>query len=99
MKHIILSSLVTIALSGCAAQTFNINAANNTDTKTPTVQHSQHFFISGLGQEEITNASEICGGAENIVKVEAQHTFINGLLGAITFGIYTPRDAKVYCKA
>jgi len=90
-------SIVTIAIlmNGCAAQTFNINGSIG---EQPTDQQSQHFFISGIGQEKITNAAEICGGAENIVKVESQMTFINGLLGLITFGIYTPRDAKVYCK-
>ena len=40
-----------------------------------------------------------CGGVDKVVKVEAQHTFINGLLGLVTLGIYTPRDAKIYCKA
>jgi len=26
-----------------------------------------------------------------------QQTFVNGLLGVVTFGIYTPREARVYC--
>jgi hypothetical protein len=56
------------------------------------------FFISGLGQEQVTDAAKVCGGAENVIKVEAQHNFVNGLLGWITFGIYTPRDEKVYCS-
>lgn len=83
-------------LSSCASQTFTINGENG---EIPTSQKSQTFFINGLGQEKITNAAAICDGAENVIKVEAQETFMNGLLGAITFGIYTPRDAKVYCKA
>jgi len=82
-------------LFGCASQTFTINGEHG---EVPASQKSQHFFISGLGQEKITNAAEICGGVENIIKVEAQHTFLNGLLGLVTYGIYTPRDAKVYCK-
>jgi len=83
-------------LLGCAAQTFTINGGNS---EVPTTQESQIFFISGLGQEQTTDAAKVCGGVDKIIKVEAQHTFVNGLLGAITFGIYTPRDAKVYCKA
>ena len=31
---------------------------------------------------------KICGGAENVVKTETQQTFVNGLLGFITLGIY-----------
>ena len=37
----------------------------------------------------------ICGGAENVVKTETQQTFVNGLLGFITLGIYTPLGACV----
>ena len=86
---------IAMFLNGCSAQTFNINGSTG---EIPTNQKSQHFFISGIGQEKITDAAKVCGGVENIIKVEAQQTFINGLLGFITFGIYTPRDAKVYCR-
>ncbi len=96
MKRIILASALTYVLAGCAAQTFNINGEQ---AEIPTSQKSQSFFIGGLGQEQTTNAAEICGGVEKIIKVEAQHTFINGLLAYFTLGIYTPRDAKVYCKS
>ena len=36
--------------------------------------------------------------AENVVKTETQQTFVNGLLGFITLGIYTPLEARVYCS-
>ena len=48
--------------------------------------------------EEINDAAKICGGAENVVKTETQQTFVNGLLGFITLGIYTPLEARVYCS-
>ena len=95
MNKKIISVIGAILLSGCAAQTFNINGAEG---EVPTTQISHHFFISGLGQEKVLDAAEICGGVDKVVKVEAQLTFINGLLGLITLGIYTPRDAKIYCK-
>ncbi|MFT6331540.1 MAG: hypothetical protein ACJAYN_003495 [Bermanella sp.] len=96
MKINILSVAVLVtALTGCAAQTFTVNG--DTSNK-PTTQESQVFFISGLGQEQVTDAAAVCGGSENIIKVETQHTFVNGLLGTVTLGIYTPRDAKVFCK-
>ena len=47
--------------------------------------------------EETVDAAKICGGAENVVKTETQQTFVNGLLGFITLGIYTP-PARVYCS-
>ena len=57
-----------------------------------TITH--HFFVSGIGQKKTVDAAKICGGAENVVKTETQQTFVNGLLGFITLGIYT---AGAYC--
>ena len=50
-----------------------------------------------LGRRTV-DAAKICGGAENVVKTETQQTFVNGLLGFITLGIYTPLEARVYCS-
>ena len=62
-----------------------------------TITH--HFFVSGIGQKKTVDAAKICGGAENVVKkTETQQTFVNGLLGFITCGIYTPLEARVYCS-
>ena len=47
--------------------------------------------------EKTVDAAKICGGAENVVKTETQQTFVNGLLGFITLGIYI-RRARVYCS-
>ena len=58
---------------------------------------THHFFVSGIGQKKTVDAAKICGGAEN-VKTETQQTFVNGLLGFITLGIYTPLEARVYCS-
>ena len=33
-----------------------------------------------------------------LLKQETQQTFVNGLLGFITLGIYTPLEARVYCS-
>ena len=33
-----------------------------------------------------------------LLKQETQQTFVNGLLGFITTGIYTPLEARVYCS-
>ena len=61
-----------------------------------TITH--HFFVSGIGQKKTVDAAKICGGAENVVKTETQQLVVNGLLGFITLGIYTPLEARVYCS-
>ena len=66
----------------------------SSSTKGKTIAH--HFFVSGIGQKKTVDAAKICGGAENVVKTETRQTFVNGLLGFITLGIYTPLEARVY---
>ena len=86
---------VTLILSSCATQRFTINGGGGA---LPDKEISQTFFVSGLGQEKTLNAAKLCGGANKVAKVEAHLRFLDGLLGAMTYGIYTPRTAKVYCK-
>ena len=84
---------LALLITGCAQQTFTVQ--NKPAAVTETITH--HFFVSGIGQKTV-DAAKICGGAENVVKTETQQTFVNGLLGFITLGIYTPLEARVYCS-
>jgi hypothetical protein len=86
--------VVTTLLAGCATQRFPIRGGGDDE---PDKQKMQTFFIGGIGQEKEMNAAEICGGADKVAKVEAHLRFIDGFLGVLTLGIYTPRTAKVYC--
>ena len=82
-------------LTGCAQQTFTVQ--NKPAAKTaPKETITHHFFVSGIGQKKTVDAAKICGGAENVVKTETGAVFVNGLLGFITLGIYTPLEARVY---
>ena len=52
-------------------------------------------FLRFWIKKKTVDAAKICGGAENVVKTETQQTFVNGLLGFITLGIYTAGSACV----
>ncbi len=93
MKKMLFAVVVIALTAGCAKQTFNING-----TGSLAKEEMQTFFISGLGQSKEMDAAKVCGGAEKIAKVEVQWTPLNIVLGMVTFGIYTPRDARVYCE-
>ena len=54
--------------------------------------------INGLGQQKNLDPVAICGGVDKVKRVETQITFLNGLLSSLTFGIYTPFQARVYCS-
>ena len=83
-----------LVLTACATQTFKMSTGGGVEAK----NEGQTFFIYGLGQERTLDAAQICGGQEKVVKVQSEQTFLNGLLAAITAGIYTPRQARVYCS-
>ena len=95
MKKLILITALSLVATGCAQQTFVMTPQESE----PTTEQSHHFFISGLAQKKEIDAAKVCGGIDKVAKVEVQETFVNGLLAAVTFGIYTPREARVYCKA
>ncbi|PPD39898.1 MAG: lipoprotein bor [Methylobacter sp.] len=96
MKQITLFMAIALVSTGCATQSFQINQ-NATASSVPTKEIRQPFFVRGVGQTRITSAAEICGGASNIAKVEAEETFLDGFFEMVTIGIYSPRVARVYC--
>ncbi|OEE65421.1 lipoprotein bor [Enterovibrio norvegicus] len=94
MKKTAVLVVGALMLSGCAQQTFVVNdKQGNLEEET-----MQSFFVAGIGQKKTIDAASVCSGAENVAKVEVQQTFLDGFLGFVTFGIYTPRDARVYCR-
>ena len=95
MKKMLLATALALLITGCAQQTFTVQ---NKPAVAPKETITHHFFVSGIGQKKTVDAAKICGGAENVVKTETQQTFVNGLLGFITLGIYTPLEARVYCS-
>ena len=76
---------LALLITGCAQQTFT---AQNKPAVAPKETITHHFFVSGIVKKTV-DAAKICGGAENVVKQKLQQTFVNGLLGFITLGIYT----------
>ena len=89
----LLATALAPFITGCAQQTFTVQNKPAAVAPKETITH--HFFVSGIGQKKTVDAAKICGGAENVIKTETQQTFVNGLLGFITLGIYTPLEACV----
>ena len=93
MKKMLLATALALLITGCAQQTFTVQNKPAAVAPKETITH--HFFVSGIGQKKTVDAAKICGGAENVVKTETQQTFVNGLLGFITLGIYTPAGSAM----
>ena len=94
MKKMLLATALALLITGCAQQTFTVQNKPAAVAPKETITH--HFFVSGIGQKKLSMQPN--GGAENVVKTETLQTFVNGLLGFITLGIYTPLEARVYCS-
>ena len=54
-------------------------------------------FAWGLAGPDPIEAQSKC--ASGLSKVETEHSFLNGLVGAVTLGIYTPMHLTVTCAA
>ena len=92
-------ALLLVAVSllvGCAQTKFNLQERD--DSATAKYDSPQHYFIYGIGQQKNLDPIAICGSIDRIKRVETQTTFINGLIASLTFGIYTPYQARVYCS-
>ena len=73
----------------------DVYCSKQTGSSSTKGNHHPSFLRFWNWAEETVDAAKICGGAENVVKTETQQTFVNGLLGFITLGIYTPLEARV----
>lgn len=64
----------------------------------PTVHHEEWnmAFAWAIYPAQV-DASEYCGG--NWAQVETKQSFLNWVVGAVTWGIITPMDTKVVCAA
>ena len=52
-------------------------------------------WIFGLVPPKTVSTAAKCRGG--VAKVETQQSFVNGLVGILTFGIYTPMSIRVTC--
>lgn len=95
MKKIYAVALLAFMATGCAQQSFNIK---HTVVGEPQKVSTHNFFLDGIGQQKTVDAAKVCGGADRVVRTEVQQTFVNVALAVVTFGIYTPREARVYCS-
>jgi predicted small secreted protein len=53
-----------------------------------------HYVIYGLAPVGVSDSKAMADGAENYT-VKTEQSFVNGLISALTFGIYTPTTTTV----
>jgi len=88
---------VALVVQGCANARFNMDESSSTSK--PSATEERHVvFLSGFGQQHTINAGKVCGGAEKVDSVEVEQGFWDSVVALVSWQIYTPLTARVYCK-
>jgi hypothetical protein len=95
MRRTVLLFLATFVLGGCYHATVNTGV---TPGSTQINQPWATSFVYGLVPPATVEAMQECGSA-GVARVETQHSFLNALVGGLTFGIFTPMTITVTCGA
>ena len=83
-----------VALAGCYEHTFHVGAGA---PYAPVVEDEwQNFWLGGLIGHYRLDVERLCPTGD--ATIEAKQTFLNGLVAALTSGIYTPTTVKVRCR-
>ena len=82
---------VVLTMSSCYNYTFMVGDGPQTGAL---VSGKNHYFIGGLAKGQQTDYKDLAGNATDY-QVTIKHTFVDGLLNVITFGIYTPTTTEV----
>lgn len=53
-----------------------------------------HYVLFGLAPVAVSNSEEMAGGAKDYT-VHTRQSFVNGLVSALTFGLYSPTTTTV----
>jgi len=83
-----------LLLAGCYHVTVVTSAA---PPGTHVNREWQNSFVYGLVPPPELNVKDQC--PQGVTKVETERSFLNGLVSALTWSIYTPMHTEVTCSA
>lgn len=83
--------IVSFLLSSCYTLTYSVGEGPQKGIE---VKEKNHYFIYGLATGNTSDPTEMAGEATDY-EVSISHTFVDGLISALTFGIYNPTTTKI----
>lgn len=86
--------VAAFTLTGCYHAVIQTGRPEATDVIS---QKWANGFLWGLVPPKVVETASQC--TNGVAKVETQHSFLNGLAAALTFGIYTPIQIDVTCAS
>ena len=94
LKGVLILAALLFVLPGCYHATIDTGLTPGTEV---IHQKFASCWVYGLVPPKTVMATEKC--QHGVALVETQYSFLNWLVGAVTFGIYTPMEIKVTCAA
>ena len=91
MKKILFLGAMAMMLSSCYTHSYLVGNGPQTGVQ---IKQKNHFVVLGLVPIATSNPHTMSGGSENYA-VTTSHTFIDGLINSLTFGIYCPTTTTV----
>jgi len=93
-RYLSAAAAIVVLCSGCYHVTVITGApASPTVLDTPW----QHSFVYGIVPPAPINTKDQC--TQSVAKVETERSFLNGLVGALTWSLYTPIHVTVTCAS
>jgi len=92
MKRISLMVLAAVLSGGC----YHVTVVTGAPPSTTVIDKEwQYSFVAGLVPPPEIAANDKC--TQGVAKVETERSFLNALVGAVTYNIFTPMHTKVTC--
>lgn len=87
--------LLTIVFWGtsCATYIHEFNVGKGAQTGVE-IKERNHYFLSGLAPGNTADPMKMAGDTADF-SVRTYHSFVDGLIAGLTFGIYTPTTTVV----
>jgi hypothetical protein len=89
--NLILVFVISTSFTSCYTYSMTIGKGAQTGIE---YRKMNHYLIYGLAPISTANVKEMAGGAIDY-EIIIKHTFVDGLLNALTCGIYTPTTTIV----
>jgi len=91
LKNVFLVATVALLMSSCFVQTHVVGDGAQGNNE---VSQWNHYLIYGLAPVGVSQPENMANGSEDYT-VTTKHSFVNGLINTITFGIYSPTTTTV----
>ncbi len=91
VRNIFLAIGIAIIMTSCYTYTFNVGDGAQTGV---TITEKNHYVLYGLAALSTSDPQQMAGGSQNYTVI-IEHTLIDGLLNALTGGLYTPTTTTV----